>query len=57
MKFGLAIEHNKKIYIFLKKNHTENKAKRLVLDLFLFFKKALYEVNASVMHLSFSILQ
>ena len=27
------------------KNDTENKTERLVLDLFLFFKKALYEVK------------
>ena len=30
-----------------KKNHAENEARRLVPDLFLFFQKALFEVNAS----------
>ena len=32
--------------LFLK-SHTENEVGRLVPDLFLFFKKALYEVRAS----------
>ena len=45
MKFGQVIEHNKSK--FKKKNHSENEAGRLVSDLFLFFKKALYETNAS----------
>ena len=38
--------------IFFFKNDTENKAGRLVPDLFLFFKKALYQVNASGLQLS-----
>ena len=38
LKFGQLIEYNKR-NIF-KKNHAENKAKRLVSDLILFFKKA-----------------
>ena len=42
--------------MFFFKNHTENKAERLVRDLFLFFKKALYEVKASGLQLSFNIL-
>ena len=42
MKFGQIIEYNKKIFPF--KNHSENEAGRLVPDLFLFFKKASYEV-------------
>ena len=29
------------------KNHAENKAGRLALDYFLFFKKCLYDVNAN----------
>ena len=33
--------------MFFLKNHTENKAGRLVPDLFLFSKKALYEVKAN----------
>ena len=40
--------------IFFFENHTENEAGRLVSDLFLFFKKALYEVNASGLQLSFN---
>ena len=38
------------------KNHAENKAGKLVPDLFLFFKKALYEVKASGQQLSFNIV-
>ena len=38
MKFGQIIEYNKR-YIFFK-NYAENKAVRLVPDLFLFFEKA-----------------
>ena len=34
----------------------ENEARRLVLDVFLFFKKALYEVKVSGLQLSFNIL-
>ena len=41
MKFGQLIEYNKGN--ILKKNHAENEARRLALELFLFFKKALYE--------------
>ena len=39
MKFGHLIEYNKMLFF---KIHEENKAGRLVSDLFLFFKKALY---------------
>ena len=46
MKFGQLIEYNKGD-IFLQ-NWSGNKAKRVVPDLFLLFKKALYEVKASV---------
>ena len=45
MKFGQLIENNMRIFFF--KSHAENKAMRLVPDLFLFLKKALYEVKAS----------
>ena len=38
--------------IFFFKNDAESKAGRLVPDLFLFFKKALYQVNASGLQLS-----
>ena len=37
--------------IFFFKNHAQNEAGRLVQDLFLVFKKALYEVNASGLQL------
>ena len=38
MEFGQLIEYNKRILFF--KNYAENEAGRLVLNLFLFFKKA-----------------
>ena len=44
MKIGELIEQNKRNIFF--KNYAENKAGRLVPDLFLFFKKAYYEVKA-----------
>ena len=43
--------------IFSFKNHAENDAGRLVPDLFLFLKKALYEVKASDLQLSFNIFR
>ena len=39
MKFGQSIQYNKRKLFF--KNHVQNGSDRLVLDLFLFFKKAL----------------
>ena len=54
MKFGQVIEHNKRTF-FLKKNHSENEARRLVLRLFLFLQKVLYEVNASGVELIFNM--
>ena len=54
MKFGQVIEYNKTDFFF--KKHAENEAERLVPDLLLFFRKALYEVEASVLQLSFNIL-
>ena len=54
MKLGQLIEYNNK-NIFLFKNHTEKEAGRLIPDLFLFFKKALYEAKASGLRLSFNI--
>ena len=39
----------------LLKNHGENERERLVPDLFLFFKKALYKIKASGHHFSFNI--
>ena len=53
MKFGQVIVYNKRKVFF--KNHAENKAGRLVPDHFLFFKKALYEVKASGLQLSFNM--
>ena len=41
--------------VFFFKNHAENKAGKLVPDLFLFFEKHLYEVKASGLRLSFNI--
>ena len=40
--------------MFLFKNHAENEAEKLVPDLFLIFNKALYEVKASSLHLTFN---
>ena len=51
MKFGKLIE------IFLFKTHAENKAGRLVQDLFLFLKKTLYGVKASGLRLRFNIFR
>ena len=52
MKFIHLIEYKEKIFFF--KNHGENESGRLVPDLFLFFKKALYEVEANGLQLSFN---
>ena len=53
VKFGQVIEYNKR-NIFIK-NHAQNEAGGLVPDLFLCFKKVLYEVKESVLQLSFNI--
>ena len=53
MKFGQVIEY-RKINLFFK-NQAENEAWQLDSDLFLFFRKALYEIKASGMQLSFNI--
>ena len=50
MKFGQLIELKWEIFFF--KNHAENVAGRLVLELFLFFEKALYKTKESFKHLS-----
>ena len=52
LKFGQVVQDNKR-NIFLQKS-VENEAGRLVPDLFLFVKKALYEVKASGLQLSFN---
>ena len=57
MKFDLAIEDNNRIYLKKSFRREIRQAGRLVPDLFLFFKKASYEVNASVLQLSFNILR
>ena len=43
--------------MFFFKNHAANEAGRLVPDLFLFFEKAIYEVKASDLQLSFNIFR
>ena len=53
MKYDQLIEYNGEM-IFLK-NHAENEAGRLVPDLFLFFKKALYKLKASGQPLNFNM--
>ena len=57
MKFDLAIEDSNRIYLKKSFRREIRQAGRLVPDLFLFFKKASYEVNASVLQLSFNILR
>ena len=52
LKFGQVI--NITTEIFFLKNHAENKAGRLVPDLFLLFKTILYEVKANGLQLSFN---
>ena len=52
MKTGQLIEYTKKKIFFRK--HVENELEKLVPDLFLFFKKALYEVKSSGQHFSFN---
>ena len=42
--------------MFFFKNHAENEAEKLVPDLFLFCKKALYEVKLSGLQFSFNIV-
>ena len=53
MKFGQLINVWWDIFSF--KSNAENEAGTLVSYLFLFFKKALYEVKAKDLHLSFNI--
>ena len=52
MKFGQMM-----MMILFFKSHAENEAGRLVPDLFLFFKKALYEVEGSGLQLNFNIFR
>ena len=53
IKFGQLLEYNMRNIFF--KNHEENEAGRLVLDLLLLSKKALYEVKTSCQYLNFNI--
>ena len=53
MKFGQLVNITREIFFF--KNHPQNETEGLVPDPFLLFKKALYEVKASDLHLSFNI--
>ena len=55
MKFGQLIEYSKRNFFF--KNRAENETGTLVPDLFLFLKKALDEVKASGLQLSFNIFR
>ena len=54
---NLVSQQNITKEIFLFRNHADNMSGRLVPVLFLFNKKALYEVNAIVLGLSFNISQ
>ena len=51
IKFGQFITREN----FFFKNHAETESRRLVPDLFLLFKKALYDVKASGRQISFHI--
>ena len=55
MKFSQLIEYNKR-NIFLGKSCRKKEIGGLVPDLFLIFKKALYEVKASGLQLRFNII-
>ena len=54
IKFGQLIEYNERNICL--KNHAENEAGRLVPG-FLFFKKALYKVNATGLQPGFTIFR
>ena len=55
--WNLVSYSNKAREMFPFKTHAQNEPGRLVPDLFLFFKKALYEVKAGGLHLSFNIFR
>ena len=46
MKFGQLIKYSERYTFF--KDHAKNEVERLVPDLFLFFKKALFKIKVSV---------
>ena len=54
IKYKQLIEYNVTNMNITFQNHVENEARRLALDLFLVFKKALYKTKTSD-HLSFNI--
>ena len=54
IKFGRLKNIAGEIFFF--RNHAENEVGRLVPGLFLFFKKRLYKVQVSCLHLGFNIL-
>ena len=56
MKFGQLIKYDKRSN-FLQKIMHKMSHKELVLDLFLFFEKAINEVKASGQQLSFNIVR
>ena len=53
MKFGQLIEYPVRNFFF--ENHAENEARKLVPDHFLFLENVLYEVKASIQHLTLNI--
>ena len=55
MKFGQLVEYTRGIFFF--GNHAENEAGKKVPNIFLFFKKALYEVKTSGRQLSLNIFR
>ena len=57
MKFGQLVDYNKRNVFFSNIMREIRKAGRLVPDLFLFFKKPLYEVEAIGLQLSFNIFR
>ena len=54
-KFGQVVDITTEIFFF--ENNAKNEAGRVVSDLFLSFKKALYEVKANGLQLSFNHFQ
>ena len=54
-QYNLVRQYSLKRQIFFFKKHAENAARRLVLDLFLLFKKALYEVICYLANLLFAM--
>ena len=55
MEFAQLTEYNTRNIFLL--NYAENEAGRLVPELFLFFKKVLYKVNARGLQLGFTIFR